>query len=90
MLIKVHLLLPCETSFAHCSLVPVFCLVSKLSNKLLFCTQCDSGALVMLFVCVDPDFSIASMADVASISHRTYFRRARCQAGRPSYYLIST
>ena len=58
---------------AHCSLVPVFCLVSKLSNKLLFCTQCDSGALVMLFVCVDPDFSIASMADVASISHRTYF-----------------
>ena len=45
----------------------------KLSKKLLFCTQCDSGALVMLFVCFDPDFSIASMADVASISHRTYF-----------------
>ena len=50
-----------------------FSLVSKLSNKLLFCTQCDSGAFVMLFVCVDPDFSIASMADAASISYRTYF-----------------
>jgi hypothetical protein len=27
----------------------------------------------MLFVCVEPDFSIASTADAASISHRTYF-----------------
>jgi hypothetical protein len=44
----------------------------------------------MLFVCVDLDFSIASMADAASIYHRTYFERARCQAGRPSFYLIST
>ena len=45
----------------------------KLSKKLLFCTQCGSGAFVMLFVCVDPDFSVASTADAASISHRTYF-----------------
>ena len=27
----------------------------------------------MLFVCFDPDFFVASMADAASISHRTYF-----------------
>ena len=45
----------------------------KLSKKLLFCTQCDNGAFVMLFVCVDPDFFVASTAAAASISHRTYF-----------------
>jgi hypothetical protein len=37
----------------------------------------------MLFVCADPEFSIASAAAAASISHRTYFdeRNVR-QAGQ--------
>ena len=69
---KMHLLLPCETH-SRCSLVRVFSLMWKLSTKPVFCTQCDTGTFVMLFICFDPDFSVASMADAASISHRTYF-----------------
>ena len=69
-----HLLLPWVKLIRALQPGSVFSLVSKLSNKLLFCTQCGTGGgFVMLFVCADPEFSIASAAAAASISHRTYF-----------------
>ena len=48
-----------------------------------FVLSVTNGAFVMLFVCFDPDFSIASTVAAVSISHRTYFdeRNVR-QAGQ--------